>query len=196
MPSLSDQLFQMRFTSKQLLRSSKKAEKAAKAERKKVLKATERGNADVARIHAENSIRKKNESVQLLTLASRIDAVQSRLEYAHRTNQMSQTMNKVTKNLSSALKSMDLNRITATMGSFEQATEELDVAAAFMDETMVSTTATTTPQDAVDALIHEVAEEKDIVLDANLQILNPTLSNKGEVSEDDLESRLAQLRGE
>lgn len=40
------------------------------------------GNNDGARIYASNAIRKKNESLNLLRLASRIDAVASRVETA------------------------------------------------------------------------------------------------------------------
>lgn len=40
------------------------------------------GNTDGARIYASNAIRKKNESLNLLRLASRIDAVASRVETA------------------------------------------------------------------------------------------------------------------
>ena len=40
------------------------------------------GNTDGARIYATNSIRKKNEALNLLRLSSRIDAVASRVETA------------------------------------------------------------------------------------------------------------------
>ncbi len=40
------------------------------------------GNNDGARIYASNAIRKKNESLNLLRLSSRIDAVASRVETA------------------------------------------------------------------------------------------------------------------
>jgi charged multivesicular body protein 1 len=44
--------------------------------------ALQQGNTDGARIYASNAIRKKNESLNLLRLASRIDAVASRVETA------------------------------------------------------------------------------------------------------------------
>lgn len=47
-------LFNLKFASKQLLRDSKKCEKEEKAERAKLKKAMEKGNMEVARIHAEN----------------------------------------------------------------------------------------------------------------------------------------------
>ncbi len=54
-------LFNLKFASKQLLRDSKKAEKEEKAEKLKLKKAIEKGNMEVARIHAENAIRQKNQ---------------------------------------------------------------------------------------------------------------------------------------
>ena len=47
-------LFNLKFAAKQLNRDSKKAEKEEKAERAKLKKAMEKGNMEVARIHAEN----------------------------------------------------------------------------------------------------------------------------------------------
>ena len=47
-------LFNLKFAAKQLNRDSKKCEKEEKAERAKLKKAMEKGNMEVARIHAEN----------------------------------------------------------------------------------------------------------------------------------------------
>ena len=47
-------LFNLKFAAKQLHRDSKKCEKEEKAERAKLKKAMEKGNMEVARIHAEN----------------------------------------------------------------------------------------------------------------------------------------------
>ena len=73
-------LFNLKFASKQLLRDSKKCEKEEKAEKTKLKKAIEKGNMEVARIHAENAIRKKNESLNLLRTSARVDAVASRVQ--------------------------------------------------------------------------------------------------------------------
>lgn len=49
---------------------------------------------EVARIHAENAIRQKNQSVNFLRMSARVDAVAARVQTAV-------TMNKVLKQLSS-----------------------------------------------------------------------------------------------
>lgn len=46
------------------------------------MQAIQQGNPDIARIHAGNSIRKEQERLNLLRLASRIDAVASRVRTA------------------------------------------------------------------------------------------------------------------
>lgn len=42
----------------------------------------EKGNVEGARIYAENAIRKKNEGLNYLRLASRVDAVANRVQSA------------------------------------------------------------------------------------------------------------------
>jgi hypothetical protein len=48
-----EQIFNLKFTSKQLVRGSKRAEKDEKAEKLKVKKAIEKGNIDGAKIYAQ-----------------------------------------------------------------------------------------------------------------------------------------------
>ena len=45
-------------------------------------KALEKGNPDVARVYAENAIRKKNESLNYLRMSSKVDATASRVQSA------------------------------------------------------------------------------------------------------------------
>lgn len=112
----------MKFAAKELQRSSKKCDKEEKAEKAKVKKvsrnvhlmavcltqdhlrepgvtclcvvaqAIQKGNTDVARIHAENAIRQKNQSVNFLRMSARVDAVAARVQTAV-------TMNKVHRRL-------------------------------------------------------------------------------------------------
>lgn len=55
-----------------------------------VAQAIQKGNMDVARIHAENAIRQKTQSVNFLRMSARVDAVAARVQTAV-------TMNKVRK---------------------------------------------------------------------------------------------------
>jgi len=97
---LLDQIFNLKFTAKQLNKQSQKSTKDEKVERTKVKKAIEKGNLDGAKIYAQNAIRKKNESLNYLRLASRLDAVVSRLDTQAK-------MQLVTKNMAGIVKSLD-----------------------------------------------------------------------------------------
>lgn len=79
---MQNQLFQLRFTAKSLVRESKKCEKDVKANKKKCKTAMEKGNIEGARIYAENAIRLHNQSLNYLKLSSRIDAVAARVNTA------------------------------------------------------------------------------------------------------------------
>ena len=65
-----------------------------------VRQALEKGNQDVARIYAENAIRKKSESLNYLRMSGKVDAVASRVKSA-------QVMKGVSKNMGSVVKSLD-----------------------------------------------------------------------------------------
>ncbi len=62
-PTLEDQLFDLKYTSKELLNFSKKCDKEEKEAKKQLKKSIQAGNMDCSRIYAENAIRKKNESL-------------------------------------------------------------------------------------------------------------------------------------
>lgn len=51
-------------------------------EKEKAKKAIQKGNMEVARIHAENAIRQKNQAINYLRMSARVDAVSSRVQTA------------------------------------------------------------------------------------------------------------------
>jgi charged multivesicular body protein 1 len=73
--------------------------------------ALQQGNVDGARIYASNSIRKKSETLNLLRLASRIDAVASRVETAVTMRQLTGSMVNVVKGMDKAMETMNLDRV-------------------------------------------------------------------------------------
>lgn len=80
-----------------------------------------------ARIYAQNAIREKNQSLNFLRLASRIDAVVSRLETAIRMQQVSTAMGQTVKGMANVMTSMELTKISQTMDQFEGQFEDMDV---------------------------------------------------------------------
>ncbi|XP_060892414.1 charged multivesicular body protein 1a [Labrus bergylta] len=197
---MDDMIFNLRFTSKQLERLAKKAEKESEKEQAKVKKALQQKNVEVARVYAENAIRKKNEGLNWLRMASRVDAVSSKVQTAVTMKAVSKSMGQVTKSLDKALKSMDLQKISAVMDKFESQVENLDVHTSVMDDSMSSATTLTTPQNQVDDLIHQIAEESGLeVMDQLSQLPAGATSVGAESSrsnekEDQLSRRLAALR--
>jgi len=65
----------------------------------------------------------------------------------------------VVKAMDSAMRSMNLEKISALMDKFEKQFEDLDVQSACMDTAMSQTTTTSVPQNDVDFLMQQVADE-------------------------------------
>lgn len=199
---IEDSLFQLRFSAKQLEKQAQKAQKQQELERAKVKKALEQKNVEGAQIYAENAIRKKNEYLNFLRLASRVDAVASKVKSAVAMQAVAKNMGSVTKSLESAMASMDLEKISKIMDQFEKQFTDLDVKSGVMESSMSSATTLTTPQSEVDALIKQVADENGLevmqaVADApattGLQTVGAS-STRSKQEEEQLTRRLASLR--
>ncbi|EEC17572.1 charged multivesicular body protein 1a [Ixodes scapularis] len=197
---MDDMIFQLRFSCKQLERLSKRAEKDEKIQKAKIKKALQQGNVEGARIYAENAIRKKNEGLNYLRMASKVDAVSSKIKSAMAMKQVTKNMAGVVKALDKAINSMDLQKVSAVMEKFEQQFEDLDVRTAVLDDAMGTATTTTTPMAQVDQLIQQVAEESglEMIDEVNKAELAPSDSiattGRPQAEEDALTKRLAALR--
>jgi len=200
MSNLEKTLFQLKFTAKTLSRQAKKAQKDENVEKARLKKALQQGNNDGARIYAANAIRKKNEALNLLRLSSRVDAVASRVETAVTMRQVTGNMTSVVKGMDKAMESMNLERISVVMDKFESQFSDLDVQTSYMEETMSNTTAVSTPQDEVEALLRQTAEQANIELQHDLasKDLAPAtdIKEKEVIREEDdtLAARLRALR--
>ena len=73
--------------------------------------AIQQNHTDIAKIYAQNAIRKQNEKLNLLRLASRIDAVSSRVQTAVTMRQVTGSMANVVRGMDGAMKSMDLEKV-------------------------------------------------------------------------------------
>ena len=135
-----------------------------------------------------------------MKMASRVDAVASRLETAVRMGDVTNAMQGVTKGMSHGLASMDIEKLSSTMDKFEGQFEDLDVKAAYMDGAMNATTASSTPAEQVDDLVRMVADENNLELGEAFNEAGPVGMKKPAASEaeapveDSLEARLASLK--
>jgi len=195
-PNLDDVIFQLKFSTKQLEREAKRAEKEEKALRAKVKKAIKEKNIEFAQVHAESAIRKKNECLGYMRLASRVDAVASRVKSAQSMKAVTKEIGSTSKALESAMKSMNLEKITGVMDKFESQFEHLDVHSQVMESAIGDSMATQAPSSQIDDLIQKVAAENGLEQEAAM--LNaPTASDTIRTEEresNELSSRLAALR--
>ena len=74
--------------------------------------AIQQNHPDIAKIYAQNAIRKQNEKLNLLRLGSRIDAVASRVQTAVTMRQVTGSMAGVVRGMEGAMKAMDLEKVS------------------------------------------------------------------------------------
>ncbi|CAN3355034.1 vacuolar protein-sorting-associated protein 46 [Diutina catenulata] len=198
MAGLEQSLFQLKFTAKQLNRQAAKAAKEELQEKAKVKKALTQGNNDIAQLYAQNAIRKANERVNLLRLGSRIDAVASRVQTAVTMRTVTGNMGQVVRGMDKALQTMNLEKISMVMDKFESQFEDMDASTNYYEATTNNVNALTTPQEQVDELMSQVADEAGIEMkqglnETNVEINAPKVGISEE-KEDKLAERLRALR--
>eukprot|EP00698_Gefionella_okellyi_P019418 TRINITY_DN594_c0_g1_i2.p1 TRINITY_DN594_c0_g1~~TRINITY_DN594_c0_g1_i2.p1 ORF type:complete len:204 (-),score=51.92 TRINITY_DN594_c0_g1_i2:208-819(-) len=194
---MENQLLELKMTSKQLNRLAGKLDGEVKLELRKVKQSIEQGNVEGQRLYAQNAIRKKNERMNYLRLASRIDAVASRLQTAVKMNMVTGTMSGIVKSMGSALESMNMERVSKVMDQFEKQFEDLDVQSSYIETAMDMSTSTTTPVEEVDSLIGQVADEHGLELEHRLDSAGKVPLGTAAAAakeEDELTARLAQLK--
>merc|ERR1712224_129312 len=130
--------------------------------------AIEQGNMGGARIYGQNAIREKNQALNCLRMSSRIDAVASRLETAIRMKTVTKSMTGVVAGMQTAMKSMDVEKISKTMDEFEKQFEDMDVRSGYMENAMSNSAASATPAEEVDQLIRMVADSNNLTLAAEM----------------------------
>lgn len=196
MSGLEKAQFQLKFTAKQLNRQAARAEKEMKNEERKVKKAIQQGNHDIAKLYAQNAIRKRSERLNLLQLASRVDSVASRVQTAVTMRQVTGNMAGIVRGMDRALESMNTEKISLVMDKFENQFEDLDAATSYYENATNNASALSTPADEVDLLMQKVADEAGLELEQDLNAAGPakTKIDAQEQVEDKLQERLRALR--
>lgn len=134
----------------------------------------------------QNAIREKNQALNYLRLASRMDAVVSRIDSAIRMNMLTQGMKGVVSGMDKTLETMDMNKISKLMEKFESQFEDLDVKSGYMDDTLASSTSLSTPESDVNSLMKEVAEVNGLeVADKMGELSVPTNKSSATASSSD-----------
>ncbi|KAJ2082161.1 hypothetical protein H4R24_001789 [Coemansia sp. RSA 988] len=191
---MDNAVFNLKFLAKTFKRQSARCEKDSKKEVEKLKKAIKANNNEIAQIHASNVIRKKNESVNMLRLSSRMDAASTRIQTAVQMRRVTESMARVVGDMDKASKKMDLERMTKIMDMFENQSEDLDVQTSYMEGSIGGATTLSTPQKEIDTLMQQVADEAGLELKQELGVMQAP--QKDPLPEEDvgLNERLAKLR--
>lgn len=88
----------------------------------------------------------------------------------------------VVKAMESAMRSMNLEKVSQLMDRFERDFENLDVQSAAMEGSMQATTTLNAPQSQVDGLMQQVADEAGYVsfVDTSLSLLHSCVSTSAQ----------------
>ncbi|KAJ2547701.1 hypothetical protein EV175_005113 [Coemansia sp. RSA 1933] len=179
------------FTAKSLNRQSKKCIKDTKTERTRLKKAIKEGNMAIARVYASNVIRNEKDAVDLAMLSSRVSAIANRVQRAMTMQRTAGSLGNMTRGLDRAMESMNLEMITKVMDKLESQFEDLDVQTEYMGEAISGATAVSTPQDDIDTLMQQVADEAGLELNQELNVMEAPQELP---KEEELTERLARLR--
>ncbi|KAL6221051.1 hypothetical protein ACLB2K_008803 [Fragaria x ananassa] len=197
---LMNQIVQLKITSKTLARQAKRCVKEEKSGKLKIKKAMEKGNFDGVRIYAENSIRKRTEQLNYLRLSSRLEAVAARLDTQPKMNTISKSMRSIVTSLESSLATGNLQKMSETMERFENQFVIMEVQAEFTENAMAGSTSLSTPEEEVNSLMQQVADDYGLEVSVGMPRLvgQAVKMEEGEKEEEDdendLSKRLAELR--
>ncbi|KAH8868160.1 Charged multivesicular body protein 1a [Schistosoma japonicum] len=185
--NLQNSLIQLKIAAKQVMHLSDKAAKESKAQKERLKKALTSGDIEYGRIYAENAVRKRQESISYLRMASRFDAVQSRVQTALTMNQVVKNIDSVSNELKKATDAMDLEKLEKIMSKFESQFEDLAVRSSTMENSMRSVFTSSSPEQEVNALIKQVTEENNLEVAhaiADAPMVSGTLSVNSSSSRD------------
>eukprot|EP00301_Raphidiophrys_heterophryoidea_P000919 c10459_g1_i1.p1 GENE.c10459_g1_i1~~c10459_g1_i1.p1 ORF type:complete len:115 (-),score=36.89 c10459_g1_i1:158-502(-) len=111
--------------------------------------------------------------------------------------QVSKTMAGVVKGMDKVLNSLDIGKISRTMEDFEKQFEDTDVRTAYIEGAMNNSVATSTPQDQVELLMQQVADEHGLELKMEMGQATTSLpTQQKDAQDDDLNERLRALRAQ
>ncbi|KAK1934930.1 hypothetical protein X943_003406 [Babesia divergens] len=159
--SLMSTSFNLRLQAREVQKLQAQCEREEESEKLKVKKALEKGNVEAARIHAATAIRKHNESLRYLQYQSKLDILRNQVDNAERTKTVTRELSKALPQLRKINKCKTMDSATV-FKEFEKIFNDMEVREAYTDQTMNETTAHLAPQQDVDALISQVADEHAI----------------------------------
>ncbi|KRX00157.1 hypothetical protein PPERSA_10656 [Pseudocohnilembus persalinus] len=126
-PDPLDVILDMKMTAKRFERDSAKAEKEKAVQTKKAKMALQKGNEEGARLYLQNAAMKQQESLNLLRMAHKLEAIQSNLKSNLSNQEMASQLNRITPYLQQHAQSVPIEQLYGQMQNFEQAMDEVTV---------------------------------------------------------------------
>ena len=167
---------------------------------------------ETAKIHAETIIRNKKEALNLRRFGVKMGALASKLESAHRTQQMSESIGKSVPLLQKAMKQMDSMgvsndffsdlvciQVMGSMEAFENVFEDLDVKTGEMNDAMDTVYSNSIDQGEVMSLLTQLQAENGMAVGGELAaagsngIAQPGAADQNGI--DEMQAKLNQLKG-
>ncbi len=156
--------FQLQFTARLLKSQSRKCKQTEKKETAALRRHLIKGDQQLAAIHAENAIFQRNQAVNFMQVASRVEAVSLRLKSIASMCQVTNSMARISHSLQQHAGVMTLAKVTGLMNMFEKQMEDMDVMSEIVDQSIKDTTTSSTPQRDVRGLMTQIAEEQGLQL--------------------------------
>ena len=156
--TLEDTIFNLKFTKKSLERDIKRSETRVKTETLKVKDDIEKGDLVTARIHAENTIRHKNQRINYMKLSSKIDALICRLELSLKNGKLTDNIMNISYSLEKIQNDFSYNNVTDILCKFDENFEDFDVMVDSMNNSIKETTSDQIPEEEVINLIKYVSD--------------------------------------
>ncbi|CDJ62393.1 Charged multivesicular body protein 1a, related [Eimeria necatrix] len=161
-------ILDLRIKARELKRQSDRCYRESLQEREKIRRALLRQNQEGARIFAQNYVRKKQEGLNSLHMSSKLEAVASRLDGAHRSHQASRLttrIHSVASGLSGALRKLDSSSSLREIELFSKLFDDLDVRSDSVSSLLDASTSSAVPAQQVDKVLTEVASTFGISLE-------------------------------
>ncbi|UVC49417.1 hypothetical protein MACK_003248 [Theileria orientalis] len=185
--SLMDTKLNIMLQSKEAYKMHYKCLREEEEERQKVKTAIESNNSEAARLHASNSIRKRDEAIRYLEFKSRLDIISAQLESAMRTQKVTEELKKALPQLNDLLKYKKLDSIEV-INDFQKIFQNMEKRDSYINKMMSCDLLYNANARDVDLLISKVADE--YALDASDVLKTPPSNNKTSC-EDNKETNLS-----
>lgn len=166
--STDDQIFRLKLKIKELEQLATRSEMEEKKLINEVKKAIQAGKIDVAKIHAEKCIRKKNEKINYLNLGNKLDVLVCRLEGAHRCSTLAKDINTMLPLIQKINAETNPVKIGNNVTKLDIMFDEINLTSDMINDTIQTAATVNTPEDEVNELITKVAEEHAIALDGKI----------------------------